>query len=388
MWLSNATLVGPETVFTGALRIADGRIEEITEGPVEGEAIDCQGLLLTPGLIDMHGDMIEQELEPRAQVHFPTEVALNALDHRLAASGVTTAYAAVSFSAGAGKGQRRSFDHTSDVIRSLDAARDRLKIDHRLHARFDITFQDALAVVEALIEDGTVDLVSLMDHTPGQGQYRDIERFASQLAYMRGIGKDEADQLVADKISERTKPAEVIAATLQEIAALCARSGVPIASHDDDTPEKVALMAGLGVRISEFPVTEAAAAACRDHGLVTAMGAPNALRGTSYSGNLSAREAHASGHLDILAADYHPAALMPALLILCETDLRGLAGAMAMATDTPARALGLADRGRLEPGLRADLAVFDPEASGRCVATWSAGRLVHWDGTLRPISGF
>lgn len=383
MWLSNATLVGPDAVYSGALRIADGRIEEITEGPVEGEAIDCMGMLLTPGLIDMHGDMIEQELEPRPQVHFPTDVALNALDLRLAAAGVTTAYAAVSFAAGTSKGQRRSYDHTSDVIRALDAARPRLRIDHKVHARFDITFQDALSVVEALIEDGTVDLVSLMDHTPGQGQYRDIERFARQLAYSRGIGHDSAQQLVAEKIADRARPAEVIAATLKEIADLCARSGVPMASHDDDTVEKVELMASLGVRISEFPVTDEAAAACRDHGLVTAMGAPNALRGQSYSGNLSAREAHASGHLDILAADYHPAALMPALLILAETDPRGLAGAVAMATDTPARALGLADRGRLEPGLRADLAVFDPESAGRCLAAWSAGRLVHWDGTLR-----
>lgn len=383
MWLSNATLVGPDAVYSGALRIADGRIEQITQDPVEGEAIDCMGMLLTPGLIDMHGDMIEQELEPRPQVHFPTEVALNALDLRLAAAGVTTAYAAVSFAAGTSKGQRRSYDHTSDVIRALDAARPRLRIDHKVHARFDITFQDALSVVEALIEDGTVDLVSLMDHTPGQGQYRDIERFARQLAYSRGIGHDSAQQLVAEKIADRARPAEVIAATLKEIADLCARSGVPMASHDDDTVEKVELMASLGVRISEFPVTDEAAAACRDHGLVTAMGAPNALRGQSYSGNLSARKAHASGHLDILAADYHPAALMPALLILAETDPRGLAGAVAMATDTPARALGLADRGRLEPGLRADLAVFDPESSGRCLAAWSAGRLVHWDGTLR-----
>ena len=142
MWLSNATLVGPDRVYSGALRIADGRIEEITEDPVEGVAVDCQGMLLTPGLIDMHGDMIEQELEPRPRVHFPTEVALNALALRLAAAGVTTAYAAVSFTAGASQGQRRSFDHTSDVIRALGAAKDRLRIDHRVHARFDITFED------------------------------------------------------------------------------------------------------------------------------------------------------------------------------------------------------------------------------------------------------
>ncbi|MEM8731488.1 MAG: alpha-D-ribose 1-methylphosphonate 5-triphosphate diphosphatase [Pseudomonadota bacterium] len=386
MWLSNATLVRPDAVEPGALRMADGHIAEISHGPVTGAHIDCQGMLVTPGLIDMHGDMIEQELEPRPQVHFPTDVALNALDLRLAAAGVTTAYAAVSFSAGASKGQRRSFEHTSQVIRALHAARSRLRIDHRVHARFDITFQDALSVVEALIADGTVDLISLMDHTPGQGQYRDIETFARQLAYARGVDKAEADQMVAEKIANQTRPAEVISATLQRIATHCADAGVPMASHDDDTADKVALMANLGVRISEFPVTEEAASACRDHGLVTAMGAPNALRGLSYSGNLSARAAFASGHLDILAADYHPAALMPALLALAGTGSSGLAGTVAMATDTPARALGLGDRGRLEPGLRADLAVFDPDTAGRCVAAWSAGRLVHFDGTLQlPI---
>lgn len=379
MWFTNARMVLADAVVTGALRVEDGRIAEIAE---TAEGLDCQGLTLTPGLIDMHGDMVEQELEPRPRVAFPMAVALNGLDDWLASTGVTTGYAAVSFSAGASKGARRSFEHTSDVIRELHARRGGLRVDHRVHARFDITFQDAMDVVEALIDDRQVDLISLMDHTPGQGQYRDLERHIAQVAHVRGIAREEAETLVAQKIEDRRRPAEVIHETLTEIAGHCARAGVPMASHDDDTPEKVRLMADIGVRISEFPVTQEAAQEARALGLATAMGSPNALRGQSYSGNLSAREAHGAGLLDILAADYHPGAMFPAAAILAEADPRGLPGAVGMITDAPARALGLSDRGRLAPGLRADLALFDPETGGRCVATWVAGRLVHSDGRL------
>lgn len=122
MWLSDFTLVLPDAVRRGSLRIENGQIAEITDGPVPC-GIDGRGHTIFAGFIDMHGDMIEQELEPRARVDFPMPVALNALDARLAASGVTTAYAAVSFSRAAAQGARRSYDHTSQVIRALHAAR-------------------------------------------------------------------------------------------------------------------------------------------------------------------------------------------------------------------------------------------------------------------------
>ncbi|WP_418595718.1 alpha-D-ribose 1-methylphosphonate 5-triphosphate diphosphatase [Ponticoccus sp. (in: a-proteobacteria)] len=381
MWLSDATLVLPHRVTRGSLLIEDGRIARITEGPQGG--FDASGHTVFAGFIDMHGDMIEQELEPRANVDFPMSVALNALDARLAASGVTTAYASVSFSRGAKAGERRSFEHTSQIIRALHAARGDCRVDHRIHARFDITFNNAVEVLERLLDDGQVDLVSLMDHTPGQGQYRNLEIHIRNKATALNISETEARQQVASTIAARSRPQEVLLGNMQAVARMCAAHGIAIASHDDDTPDKAHLMADLGAVIAEFPVTLEAAKAAVARGMMTAMGAPNAMRGQSYSGNLSAREAHARGLLSILAADYHPAAILPAIRVLSRTDPEGLAGAARLATVNPARALGLTDRGALEVGKRADLIVVDPQ--DRVGLTMVAGRTVYSNGTLAPV---
>lgn len=381
MWLSDATLVLPHRVTRGSLLIEDGRIARITEGPQGG--FDASGHTVFAGFIDMHGDMIEQELEPRANVDFPMSVALNALDARLAASGVTTAYASVSFSRGAKAGERRSFEHTSQIIRALHAARGDCRVDHRIHARFDITFNNAVEVLERLLDDGQVDLVSLMDHTPGQGQYRNLEIHIRNKATALNISETEARQQVASTIAARSRPQEVLLGNMQAVARMSAAHGIAIASHDDDTPDKAHLMADLGAVIAEFPVTLEAAKAAVARGMMTAMGAPNAMRGQSYSGNLSAREAHARGLLSILAADYHPAAILPAIRVLSRTDPEGLAGAARLATVNPARALGLTDRGALEVGKRADLIVVDPQ--DRVGLTMVAGRTVYSNGTLAPV---
>ena len=204
MWLSDFTLVLPETVERGSVRIENGQITEIVSHAVPG-GIEGKGQTLMPGFIDMHGDMIEQELEPRAGVDFPMPVALGALDARLATSGVTTAYASVSFSRGVRDGERRSFAHTSNVIRQLHAAMPEMRIDHRIHARFDITFENAVGVLGQLIDDDQVDLVSLMDHTPGQGQYRNLEIHIKNKAAHHGISETEARQMVANAIAELEK---------------------------------------------------------------------------------------------------------------------------------------------------------------------------------------
>lgn len=388
MWLSDFRVVLPDRVLKGgSVRIEAGRIAELAEGPVPGAAIRGEGRLLLPGFIDMHGDMIEREIEPRPMVRMPIELGLRDLDRKLAGAGFTTAYAALSFSPSSTYGHLRSYDHTSAVIRALNALRDDLLVDHRVHARFEITFPKALQVIEALIAEGHVSLISLTDHTPGQGQYRDIERVIQRTMRERGLSKDEAAEAVARRIAERSRPAEELAATLAAISATCHARGVALASHDDDTPEKVEVMAGLGVSISEFPVTEEAARKARAHGLATAMGAPNALRGQSYSGNLSARAAHGRGLLDILASDYHPSAMLPAVLELARTDPDGLAGAARLAGANAARALGLADRGGIEPGKRADLVVASDEGIGHVLATLRDGRVIYSDGSLdQPLA--
>ncbi|SUB00948.1 phosphonate metabolism protein PhnM [Pannonibacter phragmitetus] len=383
MWLSDFRIVTPnEVIEHGSLRIEDGCIAELRDTPVAGAELEGNGLLLLPGFVDMHGDMVEREVEPRPNVPMPLELGLRDLDRRLAGSGFTTAYAALSFSPMSTYGHLRSYEHTSAVIRELKAMRHMLNVDHRVHARFEITFPKALSVIEELITEGTVDLISLTDHTPGQGQYRDIERHVQKMARERGLSREEAAEAIARRIEERTQPAGVLAETLEAISSLCMAHGVALASHDDDTTDKVELMHGLGVVISEFPVTLEAAAEARRCGLATAMGAPNALRGQSYSGNLSAREAHAAGLLDMLASDYHPSAMLPALLELAGTDRDGLPGAVRLATLNPAKALGLDDRGCIETGRLADLVIADDTGIGHVRATLRQGRLIYSGGHL------
>ena len=380
MWISDVTLVLPDRVMAHAsLRIADGMIAEIAERPVSG-GITGMDLTVYPGFIDMHGDMIELELEPRARVDFPMDVALASLDARLAAAGVTTAYAAVSFSRGARDGERRSYGHTSQVIRQIHAMRNTCRVDHRIHARFDITFDNAVGVLEQLLDDGQVDLVSLMDHTPGQGQYRNLEVHVKNKAAHHGISETEARQMVANAIAVRSRPQEILMGNIRSVSRMCAEHGVSLASHDDDTVAKAHLMADMGARIAEFPVTIEAAEAAAGKGLMTAMGAPNAMRGQSYSGNLSARDLHAAGLLHILASDYHPGAILAAVRALAPNDPDGLAGAVRLASANPARALGMSDRGELVVGKRADLFIAD--AQGRVALTLCAGDVVHSNGTV------
>lgn len=383
MWLSDFRIVLNDRVIErGALRIEGGVIAEVRETPVDDAAIVGDGLLLMPGMIDMHGDMIEREIEPRPGVRMPMELGLRDLDRKLANSGVTTAYAAVSFSPGSTYGHMRSYDFTSEMIRAVRSHAPSLLIDHRVHARFELTFPAALSVVKELIAEGSVDLISLCDHTPGQGQYRDLPLQAANMAKSKGISVEQAMANLEQRIADRKETAGDLTATLRAITQYCALHGVPVASHDDDTVEKVAQMQALGANISEFPVTLEAAREAKSRGMLNAMGAPNALRGSSYSGNLSARDAHAHGVLDLLAADYHPSAMLPAVLVLGKTDPDGLPGATRLTTSNPARALGLEDRGSIAEGLRADLIIADDAGVGHVRTTISNGAIVYSDGSL------
>ncbi|MDP5362133.1 MAG: amidohydrolase family protein, partial [Paracoccaceae bacterium] len=194
-----------------------------------------------------------------------------------------------------------------------------------------------------------------------------------------GVSETEARQMIATSIAERSRPQEVLLSNMRAVSQMCRDHGVPLASHDDDTVAKANLMADLGAVMAEFPVTLEAAAACADRGMMIAMGAPNAMRGQSYSGNLSARDAHAAGLLHILAADYHPATILPAIRALANADPDGLAGAARLATAHPAQALGLQDRGTLEVGKRADVVMVE---GNRVVASLRGGQVIFSNGVV------
>jgi alpha-D-ribose 1-methylphosphonate 5-triphosphate diphosphatase len=384
MWLSNFTLVLPgEIVSHGSVRVEDGVIAEIRDAPVAGAAIDGGGRFLMPGFVDLHGDMIEREIAPRPNAMMPIDFGIHELDKKLAAAGVTTAYAAISFATESVYGHVRSLATTSAVIEGINRLRNSLLIDHKVHARYEITNVGAAATLEKLLVADQVDMVSLTDHTPGQGQYNNIEAYVASISERRAITKEMALEIVQKRIAMREDPA--IDAKLREIVALSLQHKLSLASHDDDSAEKVAEMHDLGVTISEFPVTLPAAEEARRRGLWTLMGAPNALRGQSMSGNLSALDAAKAGLLSVIAADYHPAAFVPGIFKISDAMDGNLPAAVAMATSNAARSAGLLDRGEIALGQRADLVAVEKGDVHRIRATFRAGQFVYSDGTLHPL---
>ena len=374
MWLSDLKLVLPDRVLAcGSIHIEAGRIAEIVEGPApqrngnsNGPVRSLHGLTAIPGIIDMHGDMLEREIEPRPKAYLPYDLALHELDKRLAASGVTTAYAAISFSEiSIVRNSLRREEAARAIVQAIHDERDELLVDIRVHARFEVTNPNAPPMLLSLVKDDLVDLVSLNDHTPGQGQYRDVEAYVAMIADWRKISADYAHEVTRERINQiRSVP--IAWDVIQQVTELARAKGLPIASHDDDTAEKVALMESLGGNISEFPVTLEAAQEARRRHMHVAMGAPNALRGVSTSGNLSARDAIAAGVVDLLAADYHPGALLQAAYLLTHDGILPLHESIKLITANVADAVRKPDIGVLTVGKRADIVLIEGDlADGR-----------------------
>lgn len=386
MWLSNLRIVLPDRVIAhGAIRIEGEYIAEVLDHPAPHSDVAVAGLTAIPGIIDMHGDMLEREIEPRPKAYLPYDMALHELDKRLACSGVTTAFAAVSFSEiSILRSTVRKEDTARAIVQAIHDEHEHLMVDMRVHARFEVTNQNAPPVLIDLLQKNLVHLVSLNDHTPGQGQYRDLEAYCKMMAEWRKISADYAQTMTRERI-EQIRETPIAWDVISEVTRLARERGMPIASHDDDTPEKVALMDRLGTSISEFPVSmEAAVDAC-GRGMHVAMGAPNALRGVSTSGNLSARDAIAAGVVDLLAADYHPGALLQAAYLIAQQGLLPLHEAINLITSNVADAVKLADRGVIAPGKRADIALLAEshkargEGRPRVRATFRNGRAIFMD---------
>lgn len=384
VWFSDFQVVLPDRVLQrGSIRVEDGHIAEIVDGPVAGASIagDRGALILLPGLVDLHGDMIEKELEPRPNAGFPTEMAVFELDKRLAGAGITTAYAGVSFADPRTFGHVRSEKRAREIVETISRLRSLLLVDMRVHARFEVNNDRAPPVLAELVADGVVDLVSLTDHTPGQGQYRDLERYVAHISRYLDKSSAEVEAVARERMEQRAATSQIWD-VVRSVTELARERNIPIASHDDDSPAKVELMQSLGARISEFPVTADAARAAKERGLSTVMGAPNALRGASLSGNLGALEALQLGLLDVLAADYHPGAMLHSAFAIADAGLRPLHEAVALVSRNPARAVGLADRGELAPGQRADLVIVQRNPVFRVHAVMRGGHFIHSQGRI------
>lgn len=379
MILENITLVLPDGVFArSALRVEGETIVEIEKGHKLSE-LPTDSVVI-PGLIDLHGDMLEREIEPRPTSRFPIDIALHELDKRHAASGITTAYVALSFADFAERDDDMRLNaRMKEMVEQIASQRSQLSCDTRIHARFEIMNPEATPLLEEMIQKKEVEMISLMDHTPGQGQFRDLEGYVSYMMKWLKVGREAAQKELERQLAQ-PRSWDIV----DGLTKLAKEHHLPIASHDDDTEAKVSLMAELGVTISEFPVTLEAAQSAKNSNMVTLMGAPNALRGRSHSGNLSATEALQANILDSLASDYYPATMLHAAFALAERGLVPLYESIKLVSLHPAQAVGLNDRGSLAAGKKADFAVVQCQPSLKVLATVREGRVIYWSGQALP----
>jgi len=368
----NVRAVLPDQVVNQAsVTVADGRIVGIDDvAPVDCPELDGGGAWLLPGLIDLHCDAVEKEVAPRPSVLFPLTFAIAQCDRKNALAGITTPYHAISF-ANDELGIRNN--HTAaQAARTIRAHRG--LVDNRVHCRYEITDAEGLDPLLGLIHDGIMDLFSFMDHTPGQGQFKSLDAYER---YMMGAYKISREEARASAEAKQAGAGDA-AVRVERLAAAARDHGVPLASHDDDTPERIATMVALGGVMSEFPINLPTARAAHAAGLSTILGAPNVVRGGSQSGSMRALDAILDGCCDCLCADYHPATLLQAIMMLPELGDISPARAVALATANPARAARLDDRGTIEVGKRADLILVRRHGDGTALVetTIVNGRIV------------
>ena len=355
MIINNVKLVLEDETIDGSLEVQDGRIYAFAESQSrQPGALDGEGGWLLPGLIELHTDNLDKFFTPRPKVDWPAHSAMSSHDALMVASGITTVLDAVAIGDVRDGGDR--LENLEKMINAVEETQKRglTRAEHRLHLRCELPHHTTLPLFEKLVDREPVTLVSLMDHSPGQRQFANREKYRE---YYQGKYQLSSEQMQRFEEEQMALAAAWSQPNRQAIAAMCRERQIALASHDDATHEHVAESHQLGSVIAEFPTTLAAAQASRQHGMNVLMGAPNIVRGGSHSGNVAAHQLAASGLLDILSSDYYPASLLDAAFRIADSDDNAftLAQAVRLVSKHPAQALGLHDRGVIAEGKRADL---------------------------------
>lgn len=362
--IQNGRLVLPDRVVDGKyLLIEDGCIQAISDILPEhaDRIINAHGRYVLPGFIDIHADRIEQFILPRPTAQFDFELALKECERELLHQGITTMFHSLSLynDERFGKSPLRTKANVQKMAELIRDIHDRYHlIHHRFHLRIEIDNLEAYDIAKEMIENGLVHEISFMDHTPGQGQYQDLALFQQTMSKYQD---HEIDDAAYAAFLEREKVKKTLSLEqLQELSQLAHAHGIAVASHDDDTAEKLQLNQQIGVDISEFPITLDAARYARELGFATVVGAPNILRGGSHSGNMSAAEAIQAGCADILCSDYYPAAILHGVFIMHTAYGVPLPEMVNKASLNPAMAVGLGEQyGSIEVGKKADLLIVE-----------------------------
>jgi alpha-D-ribose 1-methylphosphonate 5-triphosphate diphosphatase len=373
---ANAKIITENAIIQGTLMFADGVIRSIDSGrSVPSGAIDCEGDYVAPGLIELHTDNLERHLTPRPKVNWPKRAAVLGHDRELAGAGITSVFDALRVGSEADQKRqgylryaRETVDHILDQINHRA-----LKVSHHIHLRAELCTETLVEELYEFSENDRVRLVSLMDHTPGQRQFRDLSKHREYLVGKHGYNDAEVE-------AHWTKLRELQTLYLEKnraaTVAYATEVGAILASHDDTTLEDVLESDRLGITVAEFPTTLEAAEACRAKAQFIVMGAPNIVRGGSHSGNVAAQELARGGLLDILSSDYVPAALLTAAVSLGNL-LEDMAAGIRTVTACPADAVGFDDRGRIAPEKRADLVRFAMHDGLPIIkSVWSRGQRI------------
>jgi alpha-D-ribose 1-methylphosphonate 5-triphosphate diphosphatase len=373
---TNAKVVGPDEIFGGTVVTRNGLVADVSAGMSSiAAAVDLEGDYLVPGLVEIHTDNLEHNVMPRPAVMWPVAEAIIAHDAQMALSGVTTVFDALTVGGTQRNAFRAQLLPKTVVFLEEAIAQQRLRAEHFLHLRCEISAADMIERLEPVSEHALVELVSIMDHTPGQRQWIDVEKYRYRNKTRLGLSEAEADSLVRRKFEEQALYA---GGNRAAVLNLLKQRPLPLASHDDTTAADIDDAVSMGATISEFPTTEVAAATARAKALSIVMGAPNIVLGGSHSGNVSASDLAARGHLDILSSDYVPASLVQACWMLHRTLSIPLHITIGMVTHKPARTVGFSDRGTIAVGQRADLAHIGVMSGGLPVvrAVWRAGQRI------------
>ena len=371
--LTNARIVLDDEILGGTVVLRDTLIADFAAGnSAAGE--DMDGDYLVPGLVELHTDHLESHYSPRPGVVWDSIAALQAHDAQVAASGITTVFDCLRLGSDADGGYKRGeMRAIADAIETAQAE-DRLRASHLIHLRCEVSAGDVLDHFEDFRDDPQVRLASLMDHAPGQRQFQTLDAYILYYKTKRGFGDAEFERFIQRRIDESNRNA---APHRKAIVEACTERGIALASHDDATIEHVEESRAFGVSLAEFPTSLEAATASHAAGMAVLMGAPNIVRGTSHSGNISAKALADTGVLDVLSSDYVPFSLIHAPFVLSDETSMTLPQSIRLVTATPAAAVGLNDRGRIAMGLRADL-VRVRRTSGVPVvrSVWREGRRV------------
>ncbi|WP_020617768.1 alpha-D-ribose 1-methylphosphonate 5-triphosphate diphosphatase [Paenibacillus daejeonensis] len=367
LYIQNGLVVLPDKLIEADIVVKGDTISAVLEteqerehwlaeqGAGSYERMDARGKYIMPGLVDIHCDAIEKEVQPRPGTLFPLEMAFLEFERKLPVHGITSMYHSLSLGVGLSLRGDHLLTQMIALIHHLRARR--AVVRHGIHLRYEVAHLAGLPIIEQLIADKQVDYLSFMDHSPGQGQYREPGSFERYVMKNQGVSAAEVEDIVRDLL---TRQQLVDWSHLRTLGNLASDSGIAVASHDDDSPERVDAFAAYGVSVSEFPMNIETARHAARRGLHVCVGAPNVVRGGSHDRNMSAADAIRDGAARVLCSDYHPASLLAAVFKLAKEDIVSLPEAAAMASLYPAQALGVGEKlGSITAGKQADLLIVE-----------------------------